>query len=299
MLSRRRALQSLVAVPLLAGAGLAGCKRRGAVRVGSKNFSESVLLGEILTQHLAATTGKGAEHQANLGGSFICHQAMLAGDLDVYVEYTGTALIAILKDAHKPPLTDPAEVRAEVEKRYRDELGILWLPALGFDDSFAILVRKDDADKLGLKTISDLAAVAGKLRPGFGYEFVKRSDGYEAFVEKYGLVFKDAPLTMELGLTYRALAESKVDVIAGNSTSGLIDKLGLVQLADDKRFFPPYEAAPILRKAIADARPDVVTALSALAGRLTTTTMRALNAAIDVEGKSAKEVAKGFLATMK
>ena len=295
MLSRRRALQTLLAAPIVAGA--ASCKRSSVVKVGSKNFSESVLLGEIVTQHLAAK-GLKTEHQANLGGSFICHQAMLAGDLDVYVEYTGTALVAILKDTRDPPLKDPVEVRSEVERRYRDEFGILWLPALGFDDTFAILVRKAEADKLGLVTVSDLAAHASKLRPGFGYEFVKRSDGYEALVKSYALVFKDPPLTMELGLTYRALAESKVDVIAGNSTSGLIDKLDLVQLVDDKHFFPPYEAAPVVRKAVADAHPDVVTALAALGGKLTTKTMRALNASIDADGKSAKEVATGFLATM-
>jgi glycine betaine/choline ABC-type transport system substrate-binding protein len=298
MISRRRLLWSLATVPFAAGlVGASGCKRRNTVRVGSKNFSESVLLGEILTQHLTAK-GSTAEHQANLGGSFICHQAMLSGDLDVYVEYTGTALVAILKDTRNPPLTDPAEVRGEVERRYRDELGFLWLPALGFDDTFAILVRRSDAERFSLKAISDLAPIAGKLRPGFGYEFVKRSDGFESWIKTYGLSFKERPLTMELGLTYRALAEAKVDVIAGNSTSGLIDKLELVQLVDDKRFFPPYEASPVLRKAVAEAHPDVVTALSALGGKLTTATMRALNASIDADGKSAKEVAKGFLATM-
>ena len=293
LLTRRRTLSLLVAAPLVAAA----CRKKG-IRVGSKNFSESVLLGEIVKQQIAKATGLAVEHKANLGGSFICHQAMLAGDLDCYVEYTGTALVAILKDDSKPPLTDPDAVRREVARVYADKYAIVWLPVFGFDDTFAILVRKVDAQKWGITKASELAAHQGEIRTGFGYEFVKRSDGYEAFVKAYGLAFKDPPMTMELGLTYRALSEGKVDLIAGNSTSALIDKLGLVQLEDDRRFFPPYEAAPLLRKKIADDHPELVSALSALGGKFSTAKMRALNQAIDVDGRAADDVAREFLASL-
>jgi glycine betaine/choline ABC-type transport system substrate-binding protein len=289
---RRRALATLAA---LGGAALAGgCKRSSRVRVGSKNFAESVLLGEILAQQLARR-GLEVDHKANLGGTFVCHRAMLSGDLDVYVEYTGTALVAILKDERIPRLTDPAEVRAAVEKAYLEKFGLEWLPGLGFDDTFAILVRKADADRLGLAKVSDLGPHAGDLHPGFGYEFVERSDGFRAFCAAYGLTFKDPPATMELGLTYRALAESKVDLIAGNSTSGLIDKLGLVQLVDDEHFFPPYEAAPVVRRAVIEKTPKIASVLGELSGKLTTAKMRSMNDAIEAGGRAPRDVAKEFL----
>lgn len=283
---RRRALSTMIAV-----AAVAACKRSQRIRVGSKNFSESVLLGEIQTQLLRRNSIE-TDHESSLGGTFVCHRAMIAGDLDVYVEYTGTALVAILKET--PATNDADAVRKRVEGAYLEKLDALWLPALGFDDSFAVLVRKRDADDLGLTKVSDLAAHP-KLRPGFGYEFVQRSDGWKAFAETYSLHFDAAPTTMDLGLTYKALADGKVDVIAGNSTSGLIDKLSLVQLVDDKRFFPPYEAAPVMRKRVADARPDVVRVLSSLGGKLTTAEMRAMNYRIDAGGEAPSDVARDFL----
>ena len=288
---RRAALQTLIAL----GAATAACKRSDRIRVGSKNFSESVLLGEILTQHLRRRSID-VEHKSSLGGTFVCHQAMLANDLDVYVEYTGTALVAVLKET--PPSNEADAVRARVEQAYREKFEIVWLPSLGFDDSFAILVRKSDADSLGLAKISDLASHT-KLRTGFGYEFVQRTDGWKAFAETYALHFDDAPTTMDLGLTYKALADGKVDVIAGNATSGLIDKLGLVQLVDDKKFFPPYEAAPLVRKKVADEKKNVVDALTLLGGKITTAEMRAMNARIDAEGQAPGDVARDFLDRMK
>jgi len=268
------------------------------MRVGSKNFSESVLLGEIVAQTLATHAGTEVDRKANLGGTFVCHRALVSGDLDTYVEYTGTALVAILKDDRKPPLTDPAAVRAEVERAWREKFDAEWMPSFGFDDTFAILVRKADADRLSMKNVSDVAAHASELRPGFGYEFVARADGFDAFSSAYGLHFKDRPVTMELGLTYRALADGKVDLIAGNSTDGLIDKLGLFQLVDDKRFFPPYEAAPIVRKKALDSNPKIASALARLAGKIDAKTMRRMNYEVDAEGKSAAEVARTFLATI-
>ena len=293
MITRRRALSLLAAAPLVAQAA---CKRSTRLRIGSKNFSESVLLGEILTQQLARR-GIAADHKESLGGTFVCHQAMLSADLDAYVEYTGTGLVAILKDERDPPLTDPAQVRAAVERGYAEKFAISWLPALGFDDTFAILVRRADAKEHALSKVSDLASRASQMRAGFGYEFVERGD-CAGFMKAYGLTFRDPPMTMELGLTYRALAQSTVDVIAGNSTSGLVDKLDLVQLADDKRFFPPYEAAPLVRKAILDARPEVSEALSVLAGKIDTKRMRAMNQAIDADGRAPADVARELIASL-
>jgi glycine betaine/choline ABC-type transport system substrate-binding protein len=284
---RREALGVLTAMTLL------GCRRRsGELRVGSKNFSESVLLGEIIAQQLERR-GVAVARKANLGGTFVCHQAIVSGDLDAYVEYTGTAFTAILRDERR--ITDPAAIRTEVERIWPERFGAVWMPPLGFDDTFAILIRRSDAEKWGAKTISDLAARAFELRPGFGYEFVERADGFSAFTTAYELTFREKPATMELSLTYRALAEGKVDVIAGNSTDGLIEKLDLVQLTDDRRFFPPYEAAPIVRRAVLDAKPGVAEALRALAGTISAETMRRLNRAVDVEGAPISEVAKGFL----
>lgn len=283
-MNRRRALASLAVLA-------ASCKRGSdRIVVGSKNFSESVLLGEIVAQAIEKT-GLRVERKSSLGGTFVCHQGLVHGDLDVYVEYTGTALVAILKDERK--LTDPAVVRAEVTAAWAQKFAAVWTAPLGFDDTFAILVRRADAEKYGLSKVSDLAKAS--LRAGFGYEFVARADGYKAFVAAYGISFPGEPATMELDLTYRALADGKVDVIAGNSTDGRIDKLGLVQLVDDKRFFPPYEAAPVVRKATLDKQPKVGEALASLGGKIDVATMRRLNAAVDVDRKPIPEVARTFL----
>ncbi|MGZ3421038.1 MAG: glycine betaine ABC transporter substrate-binding protein [Polyangiales bacterium] len=288
-MNRRRALAVLGALSALPLA----CKRRSdRVVVGSKNFSESVLLGEIVAQAIEKSTGLSVERKPSLGGTFVCHQGLVNGDLDVYVEYTGTALVAILKDERR--LTDPAAVRAEVERAWEQKFGAVWTAPLGFDDTFAILVRRADAEKYGLSKVSDLSKKP--LRPGFGYEFVARKDGYEAFVAAYGVAFAGEPATMELDLTYRALADGKVDVIAGNSTDGRIDKLGLVQLTDDKRFFPPYEAAPVVRKDALQKHPQLGAALASLGRKIDVATMRRLNAAVDVDRKPVGEVARTFLA---
>jgi len=286
---RRDVLGVLAALPF------AACKRKATtVRVGSKNFSESVLLGEIVAQKLEGA-GVTVDRRANLGGTFVCHQALVSGDLDVYVEYTGTAFSAILKDERR--LTDPAQVRNEVSRIWSERFNAVWTAPLGFDDTFAILVRGKDARGWGIHTVSELVSKAPEMHPGFGYEFVERSDGYAAFTKAYGLVFKDKPATMELSLTYRALAEGKVDLVAGNSTDGLIEKLDLVQLADDRKFFPPYEAAPVVRRAVLDANPAVGPALAALGGKIDAATMRRLNRAVDVDGRAVPDVAREFLRT--
>lgn len=269
------------------------CARPGArpVRVGSKNFSESVLLGEVVAQALEAR-GVPVSRKLGLGGSFVCHSALLANELDLYPEYTGTAYTAIL---HEKPDSDPETVRRRVEGEYRRRWNLVWSPPLGFENTFALVVRGDDARRLGLRTISDLAAHAETMRPGFGYEFVERADGYAGLARAYGLSFRERPAEMDLGLLYPALEAHRVDVVAGNSTDGLIAAIGGVVLEDDRHYFPPYEAAYVVRGDAWSKRPEIRQVLQSLAGRLDAPKMRAWNAMLDRDKKRPEDVAKEVL----
>ena len=217
---------------------------------------------------------------------------MLEGNMDVYVEYTGTAFTAILKH---DPLTDSREVYDRVKQEYKTLFDIEVLDPLGFNNTFAILVRGNDARGLGIATISEAARYAPKWRAGFGQDFMSRQDGYPGFARTYGLRFAEPPREMDLALTYRALAGGQVDLIAGNSTDGLIDKLDLTQLEDDRRYFPPYEAVPLARTKALERYPQLKDAIQALAGRLTDTEMRRLNYAVDGEHRDVKDVVREFL----
>jgi osmoprotectant transport system substrate-binding protein len=269
-----------------------GCHgRSGILRVGSKNFSESVLLGEILAQALEAA-GERVDRRLNLGGSFVCHRAMIQGDLDVYPEYTGTAFTAILG---KKPVSDPAVVRQDVSREYAKRWDLIWSAPLGFENTFALVMRSKEANRLGIRTISDLAGHP-ELKLGFGYEFVEREDGYKGLARTYGLHFREAPAEMDLGLLYPALAGGKVDVAAGNSTDGLIAAIGGTVLEDDRHYFPPYEAAYVVRGPVWRNRSGLRSALGKVAGRMNAEIMRQLNARVDRDKKSPAEVARAFLA---
>ena len=273
-----------------------GCGNRSAeapVRIGSKNFSEQVVLGEIAAQGLEAR-GLAVDRRLNLGGTFVCHQALVAGELDLYPEYTGTAFTAILK---RKPVSDPKAVRDDVASEYRRQWNLVWAPPLGFENTFALVMRGEDARRLGIRRISDLAAHAATIRPGFGYEFLEREDGFPGLVKTYGLAFRERPAQMDLGLLYPALESRKVDLVAGNSTDGLIDAIGGVVLEDDRRYFPPYEAAFVLRGE-AWARPEVRSFFEKLAGKLDAATMRKLNAAADKDKRRPEDIAREFLATL-
>lgn len=269
---------------------LAACAKQKPIVVGSKNFTESVLLGEIVAQRLERA-GCTVERKLDLGGTLVCDKAITAGSLDVYPEYSGTALTAIL---HHDAMRDRAAVMKRVAADYSAR-GLSWGPALGFENTFAMIVRSSDAQRLSLKTISDLGRVSATFRPGFGYEFVERPDGWNGLLQHYGLRFAEAPRTMDLGLTYRALAAGEIDLIAGNSTDGLIDALGLTVLADDKHFFPPYDAALVVRRDLGTKCPAGPAALASLVGRLDATAMRRLNLAIDRDKRSPSEVARTWL----
>lgn len=270
----------------------AACGGGESVAVGSKYFTEQDLLGELVATWIERTTDLEAERRLHLGGTFVCHEGLTTGELDLYVEYTGTALTAILE---KQALHDPRAVLDTVRRAYRERWGLEWTEPLGFENTFAVLVRASTADSLELETVSDLAPHAGELRAGMGYEFVEREDGLPGLVETYGLEFRGTPRTMELGLLYRALAEGEVDVIAGNSTDGRIEALGLVMLEDDRAYFPPYEAAPVVRGAALEEHPELRASLRRLEGRIDTRTMRRLNRQVDVEGRDFRDVARGWV----
>ncbi len=270
---------------------LAACGRSDSIIVGSKNFSESILLGEIVAQQLERY-GLPVERKFNLGG-FLCHEGMRTGQIDTYVEYTGTAYAAILK---LPPERDPVPVRHAVDSIYPERFGIIWMDDLGFENTFAILVRRRDAERLGLKTISDAVPHMRRWRAVFGYEFTERADGFRALAEAYGITMERQPINMELGLVYRALADGVADFSSGNSTDGQIEALDLVILEDDKRFFPPYHAAPVVRAETLERYPQAREALRALGGRMDGETMRRLNYLVDVEQRPVTEVAREFLA---
>jgi osmoprotectant transport system permease protein len=284
-----------VAILLVAGGSLwsvvggRGTAAR-AVAVGSKDFTEQVILGELVAQTLERA-GVPVERRFELGGD-LCHRGLLEGTIDVYVEYTGTAYTTILKH---PPVTDPREVYDAVEREYAERFDLALLPPLGFENTFAILVRGEEARRLGLRTISDAAVYAPRWRAGFGQDFVSREDGYPGFSRAYGLKFSEPPREMDLALTYRALAGGQVDLIAGNSTDGLIDQLDLVQLEDDRRYFPPYEAAPVARRETLERYPEARAALEALGGSLTDADMRRLNYAVDGERRAPRDVVRDYL----
>ena len=274
---------------LFAALLLAACHRQTIV-VGSKNFTESVLLGEIVAQRLEKA-GCSVERKLDLGGTLVCDRAIAAGGLDVYPEYSGTALTAIL---HRPQQNDRRAVMDEVRRDY-ERRGLRWGPALGFENTFAMIVRRADAQRVPLRTISDLARVPETFRPGFGYEFVERPDGWPGLQRHYGLHFAQPPQTMDLGLTYRALAAGKIDLIAGNSTDGLIDTLGLVVLEDDRHFFPPYDAALVWRPSIGEKCKAAPAVLAGLEGILDEAAMRKLNYAVDGQHRNINDVARGTM----
>jgi glycine betaine/choline ABC-type transport system substrate-binding protein len=254
-----------------------------------------VILGEIAAQALEAK-GVAVDRRLNLGGTFVCHNALRAGELDLYPEYTGTAFTAILGEK---PVSDPAAVRRAVADAYAKRWDLVWPPGLGFENNFALIVRREDAARWNLRRISDLVGHEKEIRPGFGYEFVERQDGLAGLARAYGLAFPLRPVEMDMGLLYAALESRKVDLIAGNSTDGLIAALGAVVLEDDRRYFPPYEAAFVVRGKLWRENRVVREVLEGLAGSIDAAEMRGLNAAIDRDKKRPEDVAREFLARRK
>jgi len=288
---------SLFALVLVFLIGACGCRKHGgadAIVVGSKNFTEQIVLAELFAQQIEAHSALRVERKLNLGGTLICHDALVAGKIDLYPEYTGTALTAVLND---PLEKDPGEVFRRVQEEYRARFKVEVMPPLGFNNTFAMVVRGEDAEKLRLKTISDIASYAPRWRAGFGYEFMERPDGYRGWIAAYGLHFASEPRILDLGLLYRALADKQVDVVAGNSTDGVIESLHMVALEDDRHYFPPYEAVPLVRLATLDAHPEVRAAIGALAGKVSEEEMRHMNYVVDGEHRDPTDVVREFRKT--
>ena len=286
----RSTIRILLALAILWPAGCA--PGHHGIVVGSKNFTEQAVLGEILAQQIEKKTGLPVERRFYMAGSYICHQALLADRIDLYPEYTGTALTAVLKEK---PSGSSSEVYQRVKEEYQQKFGVEVFPHLGFNNSFALVVRGDDARRFSLRTISDLARQAPQWRMGVGYEFLERPDGFAGLAKTYDLHFAESPRVMDLGLLYRALDEKQVDVVVGSATDGLIQAHGLVVLQDDKHYFPPYDAVPVVREDTLARYPAVREALAQLAGKISEEDMRKLNYAVDGEHRDLKQLVAEFL----
>jgi len=292
---RRSLLCFLYLLSVLSLLSLAGCKpKQPHLTIGSKFFTEQVILAELLAQHIEARTGIHVDRKSNLGGTLLCQKALLSGDLDLYVEYTGTALTAVLNES---PSRDPRDVYNRVKQGYAQRFHLEVTEPLGFENTFAMVVRGEDAQRLNLRNTSDIVPFAPKMRAGFGYEFLERPDGFRGWSQLYGLHFAAPPSVMDLGLIYRAMVDNKVDIVAGNSTDGLIDALHLVPLVDDKHYFPPYDAVPIVRRDALTKFPQLRAALADLANKISAEEMRHLNSEVDANQRDPAAVVRAFRAS--
>ena len=274
------------------GAGIVGCTKEHPITVGSKNFTEQVIIGEIVAQHLEHRLGRRVDRKLNLGGTMLAHQALVAGDIDLYPEYTGTALTTILK---LPPAYDPAAAMALVRAEYHTRFGVEWMDSLGFNNTFAMVIRGEDARKSKIATLSDAAKYSLGWNLGVGYEFQQRPDGLAGLLKTYNLPIAGSSKTMDLGLLYKALEQREVNMVAGNATDGQLSVLDVLVLGDDKRYFPPYDCAFAVRSENLEANPPLRQALTELAGLFTDLTMRKLNYQVDATHRPVREVAEQFL----
>ncbi|MDZ8110534.1 MAG: glycine betaine ABC transporter substrate-binding protein [Nostoc sp. DedQUE12a] len=264
--------------------------------IGSKNFTEQFILGELLAQQIESHTKLRVDRRLNLGGTFICHEAVKAGQIAGYIEYTGTSLTSVLK---QKPISDPQGVYQKVKQDYNQKFKLEVMQPLGFNNTFAMIIRSEDAKRWQIKTLSEAAKYTPQMQAGFGYEFLGRQDGYPGLAKTYGLKFAKPPQQMELGLIYQAIKEKKVDLIAGNSTDGLIAVLNLVILEDDKKYFPPYEAVPIFNQAILEKYPELREAINQLAGLISTEAMQKMNYLVDNQSRPVEEVVHEWLKSKK
>jgi glycine betaine/choline ABC-type transport system substrate-binding protein len=290
-LDRTALLYSVLTVAALQ----AGCGPRSHVVVGSKNFTEQLVLGEIIAQHLEARLNQPVERKLDLGGTLLAQQALVAKEIDLYPEYTGTGFTNVLK---RSGVTDPKAVLEQVRDGYSSGFHLDWLDPLGFDDSFAMAVRGEDARARHLRTLSDAAADAAGFALGAGYEFLIRPDAYGALNRAYPIKWTAAPKSMDLGLLYQALEQKQVNMAAGNTTDGLLSKLDVTVLEDDKHVFPPYQACIVVREEALAQFPNLRAALSELSGKISDSQMRAMNYAVDGEHRPARDVARDFLAKL-
>jgi osmoprotectant transport system substrate-binding protein len=287
-MDRTKIFAGLMAPLLLCGCS--GSKPAHVIRIGSKNFTEQVVLGEIIAQHVEHRLHQKVERSLNLGGTLLAHKALLSGQINLYPEYTGTALIEILKGSAG---NDPAAVLAGVRSEYLRRFQVEWLDPLGIDNGFAMVVRGPDARERRLETLSDAAQSIWNL--GAGYEFEQRADGLVALKNTYQLRFQGAPKSMDLGLLYKALEQKQVNMIAASATDGLLSKMDLKVLRDDKHAFPPYEVCIAARVDKLREMPGLREALLELSGKFTNQKMQDLNYQVDGQHRAMPEVAAEFL----
>ncbi len=274
----------------------AGCThRQDEIVVGSKNFTEQLILGEILLQYLGRRCSAPTDGRFYMGGTYICQQALLAGRIDTYVEYTGTAVAAVLKEKFSD---NRAQVYEQMKTGYKQRFNLDVMAPLGFNNSFAMIVRGDDARRMGITKLSELSRYAPQMTLGVGYEFLERPDGFNGLVKTYDLKFRGSPVVMDLGLLYNALEHKTVDIIAGNNTDGLIDALGLVVLDDDRHYFPPYDAVPVVRPELLQRFPAARQAFDKLGGKISAEAMRKMNYEVDGKRADSNKVAQQFLQEM-
>jgi glycine betaine/choline ABC-type transport system substrate-binding protein len=277
-------------VVVACAAVLFSCSRQGAIVVGSKNFTEQVILGEIAAQQLERKLHTRVERKLNLGGTLLAHEALTNGQIDLYPEYTGTASSAILK---QKVADDSAKAYMEVKDAYRERFHLTWLPPLGFNDTFAMIVRRDDGQRLSRPELSSAGNRSWRL--GVGYEFLTRPDGLHRLNEVYGLRWQGMPRSMDLGLLYQALGKNKIDMAAGNSTDAPLSEPRFMVLADDKQAFPPYNACFVVREQLLQQNAPVKWALTMLSGRISEETMRALNRRVDIDHQPVPLIVRQFL----
>ena len=286
--------RSKIWLVLLFPVALLSCSSSNSNRivVGSKNFTESFILGELIAQQIENHTHLKVERRFYLAGTYICQQAMLAGRIDIYPEYTGTALTAVLKQKASG---DESDVYQRVKREYEQRFALTLGPPFGFNDTFAMEIRGEDARRLHVKTLSEAAPFAPHWRAGFGYEFMERADGYRGLAETYGLHFREEPRIMDLGLLARALKDRQIDFAGGNATDGLIPALDLFVLEDDRHYFPPYAAVPVVREQLFEQHPEVRSAIAGLANKISNAEMQRLNNAVDGQHRDTREVVREFL----
>ncbi|MBD2139409.1 ABC transporter permease subunit [Anabaena sp. FACHB-1237] len=270
-------------------------QKPATIIIGSKNFTEQVILGEILAQHIENHTKLKVDRKFNLGGTFIAHEAVKAGKIAGYVEYTGTSFTSILKEK---PINNSEIVYQKTKEYYDKKLKLAVMKPLGFENTFAMIIRGEDAKKMQIKTLSEVGKYSQQMKAGFGYEFLERADGYPGLSKTYGLKFANIK-QMELGLMYQALKEKKVDFIAANSTDGLIPVLNLVILEDDKKYFPPYEAVPIFNQEILQKYPELTATINQLGGKISTTDIQKMNYQVDNQSQPVEKVVSEWLKSKK
>ncbi|MGE0468300.1 MAG: glycine betaine ABC transporter substrate-binding protein [Nitrospira sp.] len=275
--------------------GIVGCTKERPLTVGSKNFTEQVILGEIVAQHLEHRLGRHVDRKLDLGGTMLAHHALVNGDIDLYPEYTGTALATVLK---LPPAHDPATALTLVPAEYQTRFSVEWMDPLGFNNTFAMVIREDDARKTKIATLSEAGRYAPGWNLGVGYEFQQRSDGLAGLLKTYNLSLDGSPTMMDLGLLYKALDQRQVSMVAGNATDGQLSVLDVRVLLDDQHYFPPYDCALAVRSETLKSNTLLRIALTELAGLFTDRTMRTLNYQVDGAHRPVREVAEQFLQDM-